>query len=93
MPLIETIRGPVTVAPEVCDVLLDKLRSLKSGRQVVRAFEKAGLGDPVALDLDGRRVVVEAVSRMLEAEEVGEGEVDPQLRKLAGYLRDELPEE
>lgn len=93
MPLIETIRGPVTVAPEVCDVLLDELRSLKSGRQVVRAFEKAGLGDPVALDVDGRRVVVEAVSRMLDAEEVGEGEVDPQLRKLAGYLRDELPEE
>jgi hypothetical protein len=30
---------------------------------------------------------------MLDAEEVGEGEVDPQLRKLAGYLRDELPEE
>ena len=57
------------------------------------AFEKAGLGDPVALDLDGRRVVVEAVNRMLDDEEVGEGEVDPQLRKLAGYLRDELPEE
>jgi hypothetical protein len=93
MPLIETIRGPVTLSPEVCDLLLDKLRSLKSGRKVVRAFEKAGLGDPVSLDLDGRRVVVEAVSRMLDDEEVGEGEVDPQLRKLAGYLRDELPQE
>lgn len=93
MPLIETIRGPVTLAPEVCDVLLDKLRNLKSSRQVVRAFENAGLGDPVALNLDGRRVVVEAVSRMLDDEEAGDGEVDPQLRKLAGYLRDELPEE
>jgi len=83
MPIIETLRGPVTLSETARDALLDKIRHLESGRPVVRAFKKAGLGEPVELKLDGKRLVVEAINLMSD-------EVDPQLPKLRDYLVDEL---
>ena len=84
MPLIETLRGPVTLSIEARDQLLDQVAGLGSGKPVERAFHRAGLGDPVDLDLDGKRLVVEAISR------TSPKEVDPQLEKLRDYLIDEL---
>jgi hypothetical protein len=85
VPFIETIRGPVTLSEEARDQLLEKIRYAESGRAVVRAFARSGLGDPVELDLDARRLLVEAVNVMSSVEQV-----DPQLLKLRDYLTDEL---
>jgi hypothetical protein len=85
MPFVETPRGPVTFSLESRDELLDRIRHLDNGKPVAQAIERAGLADPVQLDLDGKRLVVEAVNLMS-----GEGEVDPQLAKLRDYLTDEL---
>jgi hypothetical protein len=84
MPFIETLRGPVTLSVDARDQLLDQVACLGSGKPVERAFERAGLGDPVDLDLDGKRLVVEAISR------TSADEVDPQLEKLREYLIAEL---
>jgi hypothetical protein len=83
MPIIETVRGPVTISAETRDALLDEIRHLESARPVLETFTEGGLG-PVELDIDGKRLVVEAVSLMPRQE------VDPQLAKLRDYLIDEL---
>jgi hypothetical protein len=82
--MIETLRGPVTLSEGARDQLLDRIRHLNGGRAVVRAFKKAGLGDPVELKPDGKRLVVEAINLM------SPDEIDPQLPKLRDYLVDEL---
>jgi hypothetical protein len=84
MPFIDTSRGPVTLSEEARGQLLDKIRLTKTGKPVVRAFKRAGLGDPVELDKDQKRLVIEAIN-VMTAEEV-----DPQLPKLRDYLMDEL---
>lgn len=84
MPLIETLRGPVTLSLEATDQLLTQVANLESGKPVARAFKRAGLGDPVDLDAPGKRLVVEAISRTRG------DDVDPQLTKLRDYLVDEL---
>lgn len=85
VPIVETRKGPVQVSMPACDALLDRIRHLESGQRVLRTFQRGGLAGPIELDLNGKRQVVEAISLMM-----GEGEVDPQLRKLWKYLRDEL---
>jgi hypothetical protein len=69
---------------EARDQLVDRIRTLESGKPVVRAFGKAGLGDPVQLDLDGKRLVIEVINL------IGLARADPQLVKLRHYLIDEL---
>jgi hypothetical protein len=87
VPFIETLRGPVTLSVEATNQLLDQIHPLKSGKPVVRAFQKAGLGDPVELDRDGKRLVVEAINEM------SQDKADPQLPKLRDYLTDDLADE
>lgn len=85
MPYIDTSHGPITLSEEARDQLLDKIRLTKSGKPVIRAFTKAGLGDPVELDTEGKRLVIEAINVMSGVEYV-----DPQLPKLRDYLVAEL---
>jgi hypothetical protein len=85
VPYIETAHGPVTLSEEARDQLLDKIRLTKSGNRIVRAFTRAGLGEPVELDKDAKRLVIEAINVMSGVEDV-----DPQLPKLRDYLVDEL---
>ena len=84
MPIIETLRGPVTLSEGARDELLDKVRHFQGGTPVVRAFKRAGLGGPVELTFNGKRLVVEAINLMSREA------VDPQLPKLRDYLVDEL---
>lgn len=85
MPIIETRRGPVTLSEETRDQLVERIGLLESSRPTVLAFQRAGLGENVDLDLDGKRLVVEAIHLMRS-----DGDVDPQLEKLREYLIDEL---
>jgi hypothetical protein len=85
VPYIDTSHGPITLSEEARDQLLDKIRLAESGKPVVRAFRKAGLGEPVELDKHGKRLIVEVINIMSGAEEV-----DPQLPKLRDYLVAEL---
>jgi hypothetical protein len=81
MPIIETARGPIAISAETRDLLLAKIRHLEYAPLVLETFTKGGLGH-VQLNVDGKRLLFEAPSRMGR----NEVEADPQLTKLRDYL-------
>jgi hypothetical protein len=86
---IATYGGPVEIAPESRDALLQEISRRGSADPVVRALEDGSAAGPVSLDRLGKIVVFDALWALAE-KAGGDDLIDPQLRLLRDRLRHEI---
>lgn len=89
---IATRYGPAEISWQAREQLLNEIRHLDSGRDVVAAFENVGATRPVELDSAGKQTLVDAI-HVLWHNAGGLSNVDPGLTELRHKLVDELDAE
>jgi hypothetical protein len=58
---VTTVRETVTLPSRSGRALVDQIRGIDSARAAVAAFERAGAGGAVSLDVDAKWVLVEVI--------------------------------